>query len=145
MMPHGCESHRCYAAALGAVGIAAELAWGDHRLQVGGDRGGGLREDAFVRRCGRIAKLANLRIVHVELSVNVPQAPQFGDAGISLRRSKNLLRLFANLGSEDAHPDLADFRFGTPELNKLFEISLALHHLRSDGAMHGDAMTDDIL
>ena len=60
------EPRRGDASAFRAHRVAAELARLDARRQVGGDIRGGLREDAFLRRCGRMQVAVENDVGHLQ-------------------------------------------------------------------------------
>ena len=86
-------------------------------------------------------KLLNQSLWHIEFRNERPQAKQFFYGPHSFLASKNFRRRSTDLRREYAHPNLPDFRFGTPELDKFLEVRLAFHHLCGNGAMHSYLMT----
>ena len=103
------------------------------------------REDAFIRARRRIPEFPQKGIRHLELWKLQAQSLQLGDHCGSLALRENLHISRSALRSEDAEPDLCDFRTRAPESEELFEVARAVGNLRRDRAMHVDVGIHDVL
>src|ERR1041385_3787895 len=125
LMPRdGREARRRDAAALRAVGRAAELARRDARGEVGGDRLGRLREDAVVRRLRRLRVDFDEPLRQRELRVPHPQRQQILDDRDAIGRTEPLRGHLADLRRVEADPDFLDLGPRRPELEELLDVSL---------------------
>jgi len=144
VLADGGEPGGGHAAALGAVGIAAELAWSDTGGEIGGNAGGGLRKDAILRRGGRVGVAVEDGERHVDFGKRVAEARQFGNDGLPIEGSEALWTVFALLRREEAEPDVFHFGATRPEIGEIAEIARALDLRACDGAMDGDLVTSDV-
>ncbi len=67
---------------------------------------------------GRRCKLSNQSFRHIEFWKDLPKMQHLGDRQVPLGRRENLRQFIANLGREDAEPDLFNFGPGSPEFKK---------------------------
>jgi hypothetical protein len=139
------KSHGGDAAALGAVWIAAELAWGDDCLEVGGYGVGGASEDAIRRRLRGIQKLQQGGLVHVEDGIEGAKAKEFCDDGCTDGGGQDLRTRCSPLWREYAHPNLLCFGTFGPELKKPLEISGLVCDLAGNGAVDRNARLREVL
>lgn len=140
----GGQSGGGHATALGAVGIAAELAWSDAGGEVGGNAGGGLREDAIFRGGGRFGVAVEDGGRHVHFGKEVAEAGQFGDHGLAIEGSEALGALLSLLRCKEAEPDVFNLRLARPEIGEFAEIARALDLRTGNSAMDGDLMSGNV-
>ena len=108
---HGGEAHGGEASAARAVGMAAELAGSDLRLQVGGHGCGCERENAVLGTTGRRGKLADHDLGHVELGILFSQLQHIDNCLRALAGREYFRQVISDLGSEHTEPHF--FNFGT--------------------------------
>jgi hypothetical protein len=116
------------AAALGAIGSAAEDAGFDATFEVGGIIGGHFREQAIVGILGR----AEERFAHAfreqEFGKLLVHDGEFASEDFAVFRQELLGALFSDLGRVDADPNAIHFGPGAPERDVLLEIAGAFEH-----------------
>ena len=79
VVSHGCQTHGRNAATLRAIGIAAELAGCDLRLQVCGECFRSAGEDAFFRAAGWRSEFADDGFRHIKDRILEPEVEQVTD------------------------------------------------------------------
>src|SRR5215208_5600826 len=96
------------AAAVGAIGRAAELAGGDLALEIRRDTRRGLREDALVRILRRLAVDLNHALWHLQFRIAGPQRHERGDDALAILGLQPFRRVLAHLRRVEADPELPD-------------------------------------
>src|ERR1700722_6143899 len=144
-MADSSQAHGCDAAALFAIGIASKLAGSDSSGEIGRDRFGRPREDAFSWILRRRSNFLNNRFLHIQDWIARSQPQQLGDYRSPLRRSEYLHVSGAALRSEQAEPHFHNLWPAAPETEEIFEVARPLDDLRRDGAVNGHPRSADVL
>jgi len=121
--------------------MAAELAGGDPRLQVGRQGCGCERENAVLGTTGRRGKLADDDVGHVQLGILFSQLQHVGDGLRALTGRENFGKVVADLRSEHAEPHFFNFGTRRPEFQEVAKIAGAFHHLTCHSAVDGDFLS----
>src|SRR5262245_15226134 len=144
MAAHRFQRGRGDAAAVGAVGLAAELTRRNLPLEVGGNAGRCLREHAVLGRF----RWADIRVDeargHPELRIFLAEMHQGGDDAFAIGGGQTLVGLLADLRRVEADPNLSRVRILGPEPDELFEIPVAPGLLPRHRAMNGDLVPLDV-
>jgi hypothetical protein len=138
------EPHGGVATARRAIGGAAELAGRDGGLQVGRDGSRGLSEGALPRTAGRIEEFPDQGFRHVQLRELPAQIEHVRHGLSSLAGREHLRQVVAQLGREDAEPDLAHLGPGSPEPQEVLQVAGPPHHLCGDSAVNDDLLAPDV-
>src|SRR6185436_14616140 len=126
-------------------GLATELTRSDLPLEVRGNAGRCLGEDAVLGRFGRTNVRSNEAIRHHELRVLRAEMHERGDDSFTIRRHQALVRLLANLRRVQADPDLPGVRIGGPEADEFLQVAVAPRLLACHGAVDGNLVPLDVL
>lgn len=132
------------AAALGAVGSAAEDAWFDAAFEVGGIVGGHFCEEAIVGIFGWAKQGFSHPFGEEEFRELLVKHREFASEGFAVGGQKHFRALFADLGSVDADPDTVHFRARAPEGDIFFEVTGAFEHRACDDPVNVDFAAFDI-
>jgi len=132
------------AAALGAIGRAAENAGFDAAFEIGGIVGGHFGEEAIVG----IFRRAEKRFAHAfreqEFGKLLVHDGEFASEDFAVFRQELLGALFSDLGRVDADPNAIHFGPGAPERDVLLEIAGAFEHRARDDPVNVDFAAFDI-
>lgn len=132
------------AAALRAIGIAAEDARFDAALEVGGIVGGEFGEDAIIGIGWGIDEGFRETFVEEHFGVALGESGEFLREDLAVVGREALGAFFADLRSVDADPEAVYFFAGIPKLYVLFEVAGALEHLACDGPVDVDFATMEL-
>lgn len=132
------------AAALRAVGRAAENAGLDAAFEVGGIVGGHFREQAIVRIFGRTEERFAHAFREQKFWKLLVQDGQLACEDFAVFRQELFRALFTDLRRVNADPNAIHFGPGAPERHVLLEISRAFEHWTRDHPMNVDFAAFDI-
>src|ERR1700684_1563199 len=139
------QAHRSHASARSAIRLPAKLARCNFRRQIRRQRPSRLRKNAILRRLWRRSELPNPRLRHIQLRILFPQLEHVRNRLRALSRRQHLRQIIPNLRREQTEPHFLDLWPRRPKLQKLLQISRALHHLARHRAMQRHILPRDIL
>ncbi len=126
------------AAALGAIGSAAEDARFDATFEVGGIVGGHFREKAIVGIFGRAEQRFTHTFREEKFRKLFVHDGQFAREDFAVFRQELLRAFFSDLGRVNADPNAIHFGSGAPERDVLLEIPRAFEHRTRDHPVNID-------
>ena len=132
------------AAALGAIGSAAEDAGFDATFEVGGIIGGHFREQAIVGILGRAEERFAHTFCKQKLGKLFVHHGQLAREDFAVFRQELLRALFTDLRGVNADPNAIHFGPSAPERDVLLEIAGAFEHRARDHPVHVDFAAFDI-